>query len=60
MWLRARDICVLRAIDVLLQHKVYFLIQLFDDSPAISLYLLIPMLSLLAYPDADYPDADLD
>ena len=43
----------------LLQHKAYFLIQL----NAYSLYpfaLLIPMLALLAYPDADYPDADPD
>ena len=26
----------------------------------LSLCLLIPMLALLAYPDADYPDADPD
>ena len=41
------------------QHKAKCLIQLNNDS----LYpfcLLIPMLALLAYPDADYPDADLN
>ena len=44
------------------QHKAYFLIQLNADSlyPYASLCLLIPILAFLAYPDADYPDADPD
>ena len=54
-----RGCLFVHACDVIVQHKAYFLIQLNADFP-LSLCLLIPMLALFAYPDADYPDADPD
>ena len=42
------------------QQKAFFLIQLHADSLYPLICLLILMLALLAYPDADYPDADPD
>ena len=46
-------------VTVDIQHKAYFLIQLNAKFP-LSLCLLIPLLALLAYSDADYPDANPD
>ena len=43
--------------EIHIQHKAYFLIQLNADS-LYHFFLLIPMHALLAYPNADYPDAD--